>query len=179
MEPDYVITGERVALGPLRVDLADSYRRWVHDPETRQNLLIVGMYTVEVEEEWVRDIAAKSSGLYPEAALFTIYDRSDGAPVGTCGLSEIDWRFARAEFGITLGERRGQGLGTEAVRLTLDWAFRMLGLHNVLLGVLPSNPAAIRSYEKAGFRRVGARRGAVVARGERVDEILMDAVPGG
>jgi diamine N-acetyltransferase len=101
-----------------------------------------------------------------------------GAPVGTAGLMAIDWRLSRATFGISIGERRGTGLGTEATRLTLDWAFNMLGRHNVMLTVLPTNAAAIRAYEKAGFKRIGLRRDALSVVGERGDELLMDAVAG-
>jgi RimJ/RimL family protein N-acetyltransferase len=58
-----------------------------------------------------------------------------------------------------LGERRGQGLGTETTRLVLDWAFTMLGLHNVDLRVFAWNKQAIHCYEKAGFRHAGLLRG--------------------
>jgi diamine N-acetyltransferase len=176
-EPDYVLEGDRVALGPLRVDLADTYRRWIHDPEVRAGILMPGIYALEAEEDWVREAIAKCVGPAPEMACFTVYDRSDGAPVGTTALVSIDWRMSRATFGINIGGRPGQGLGTEAARLTLDWAFHVLCLHNVMLGVLPFNARAIRAYEKAGFRQVGVRRAAVVSLGERCDEVLMDAVP--
>ena len=45
-----------------------------------------------------------------------------------------------------------------------------------MLAVLPSNAAAIRVYEKAGFKRIGARRNALVRLGERCDEVFMDIV---
>ena len=176
-ETDYVIEGERVALGPLRTDLADTYRRWIHDLEVRAGILTPGIYALEAEQDWVRETIAKCGGPAPEMASFTIYDRSDGAPIGTASLMAIDWRFGRATFGILVGERRGKGLGTEATRLTLDWAFNMLCLHNVWLTVLPTNVAAIRAYEKAGFRKVGVRRSAIVSGGKRCDEVYMDAVP--
>jgi diamine N-acetyltransferase len=175
-EPDYVLEGDRVALGPLRVELADAYRRWIHDPEVRSGILMPGIYALEAEEDWVRETIAKCVGPAPAMACFTVYDCSDGAAVGTTALVDIDWRMSRATFGINVGGRPGQGLGTEATRLTLDWAFHVLCLHNVMLGVLPLNARAIRAYEKAGFRHVGVRRGAVVSLGERCDEVLMDAV---
>ena len=53
----------------------------------------------------------------------------------------------------------------------------MLGLQNVLLEALVWNEAAIRAYEKAGFRRIGVRRQAAMSRGRREDVILMDAIP--
>jgi diamine N-acetyltransferase len=174
--PDYVLEGERVALGPLRKDLADAYRRWVHDLDVRTGILTVGIYALEAEEAWVEETIAKCGGVAPEQASFTLYDLSDGAPVGTAGLMAIDWRMSRATFGIALGERRGRGLGTDATRLTLDWAFNMLGLHSVMLTVLPTNTAAIRAYEKAGFKRIGLRRDALSVMGRRGDELLMDAV---
>jgi RimJ/RimL family protein N-acetyltransferase len=91
-------------------------------------------------------------------------------------LTGIDYRHARCGFGILLGERRGQGLGTEATRLALDWAFNALSLRNVLLEVMPWNAAAIRTYEKAGFRHIGRRRDALLLHGRRWDELYMDAV---
>ena len=48
-----------------------------------------------------------------------------------------------AEFGIAIGERRGQGLGTEATRLVLDFAFHVLQLRNVLLQTLEWNVAGL------------------------------------
>jgi diamine N-acetyltransferase len=58
----------------------------------------------------------------------------------------------------------------------LDWAFTVMGLHNVLLVTFSWNLPAIRAYTKAGFREIGRRRGAVVTMGRRYDQVLMDAV---
>jgi diamine N-acetyltransferase len=176
-EPDHVLAGERVALGPLRKDLAETYARWINDLDVRRGLANPALLAVEAEEDWVVDAIRKGSEREPEQVNFTVYDRTDGAPVGTTGLVEIAWRSGRATYGIAIGERRGQGLGTEATRLTLDWAFNVLGLENVLLEVLPSNAAAIRAYEKAGFRAIGARRNSMRWLGARCDALLMDAVP--
>jgi diamine N-acetyltransferase len=173
---DHVIEGERVALGPLRRDLADMYRRWIHDLDVRAGITTAAVLALEAEQAWIDEAIAKNAKPDPEAVNFTIYDTSDGAPVGSCSLMDIGWRVRRATFGIALGERRGQGLGTEATRLTLDWAFNMLGPHNVLLEVLPHNAAAIRAYEKAGFREIGRRRDAVLSMGARCDVVLMDAI---
>jgi len=96
---------------------------------------------------------------------------------GRAGLSNIDYAQRQASFGILLGERRGDGLGTAATRLTLDWAFHVLGLENVLLTVKPWNAAGRRAYEKAGFREIGVRRRSLTFRGRRIDEIYMDAIP--
>jgi diamine N-acetyltransferase len=175
-ESPYALAGERAALGPLRKELIPTYARWVNDPETRRGLLYGGLLTMEAEEEWYEAASRAGAGVDPEAAHFTIYDRRDDAPVGVLSLERISHRFGRAELGIVLGERRGQGIGTDAVRLALDWAFNHLGLHNVMLETDDWNTAALRAYEKAGFRELGRRRGGVLTRGRRNDSVLMDAV---
>ena len=86
-------------------------------------------------------------------------------------------RQRHGQFGIAIGERRGQGLGTEATRLALDYAFHVLQLRNVLLETLEWNIAGLKAYERAGFRRIGVRRGAVISRGRPTDVVIMDAVP--
>jgi RimJ/RimL family protein N-acetyltransferase len=175
--PDLIVVGERVALGPLRRDLAPTYARWVNSAEVRQGLLNLGIDTPATAEAWVDEQTKKGVERPPTAADFTIYDRSDDQPVGTVGLFDISWTHSTAELGIQLGERRGRGLGTEATRLVLQWAFGTLGLQNVLLGALAWNEGALRAYERAGFRRIGIRRGGALSRGARADIVLMDAIP--
>ena len=176
MEPDLLLTGERAALGPLRTDLAADYARWANDAAVRPGLMRRGVLTPETEAAWVAGAIAAGAERRPVAVHFTIYDVADTAPVGSAGLFEIDHLMGRATFGILLGERRGQGLGTDAARLVLRWAFEVLGLHNVLLGVWAWNEGAVRAYEKAGFAVIGRRREALRTADRRYDEILMDAV---
>jgi diamine N-acetyltransferase len=176
MDVEYLIEGERAALGPMRRDLAATYATWINRVEVRSGLKNLGLLDRESEEAWIAETMQANARLEPSAANFTIYDRSDGEPIGTCALDDISHRHRRASFGILLGERRGQGLGTDATRLTLDWAFNVLSLLNVLLEVYPWNAGAIRAYEKAGFKVVGRRREALLHHGRRWDEIYMDAV---
>ena len=169
--PTLLLTGVRAALGPLRRDLIGTYQRWLTDVEVLRGLGQRTVITVDAEQAWY-DNAAKAES----AAHFTVYDADDLAPVGTCSLFGIDHANATATFGIFIAERRGTGIGTDATRLTLDWAFTMLGLHNVMLEVFSWNAAAIRTYARAGFKEVGRRRGSVVCLGRRFDDVIMDAV---
>ena len=176
-EPDFIVIGEKVALGPLRRDLAAAYARWMNQLEVRRGLDYMGIATPQSQEQWVEENIEKGAKREPEAAEFTVYDRADSTPVGHAGLFQIVHAHGTAKFGIAIGERRGQGLGTEATRLVLDFAFHVLQLRNVLLETLEWNTAGLTAYERAGFRRVGVRRGAVMSRGRPTDLVIMDAVP--
>ena len=175
--PDFILTGERVALGPLRRDLAGLYARWMNELEVRRGLDFLGIATEESQEKWVSKNLERGAKDEPEAVEFTVYARGDGAPVGNAGLFHINHAHRRAAFGIIIGERRGQGFGTEATRLLLDFGFHVLHLRNVMLETLEWNTAGLTAYERAGFRRIGIRRGAAMSRGRRADVVLMDAVP--
>jgi diamine N-acetyltransferase len=174
--PEFIVVGEKVALGPLRRDLAGAYARWWNQPEVRRGLDFMGVASEDSKLKWVESTLERSGKREPEVVEFTVHDRRDAAAVGTAGLFSINHAHGRGEFGIAIGERRGQGLGTEAARLVLDFGFNVLGLHNVFLETLESNVAGLTAYERAGFRRIGVRRGAAMNQGRRTDVVLMDAV---
>ena len=47
---------------------------------------------------------------------------------------------------------RGRGYGKEMIRLALEYAFEILKVNDVTIGVFENNPAAMNCYLKAGFR---------------------------
>ncbi len=172
--PAYVARGQRVGLGPLRTDLAEQYARWVNDVEVKAGIMTLGVFNPNDEVAFVTRMQAEGATRDPVSAHFTIYDLADDHPVGMGGLFDVSWRHRRAELGIQLGERRGTGLGGEAVRLIVDWGFNVLSLNNVMLGYIDYNDRGRRAYERAGFKLVGRRREAILAGGRLRDEVLMD-----
>lgn len=99
----------------------------------------------------------------------------DGEAIGEIVLKDVDPDAGRASMRIALfsATRCGQGYGTEALRLLLDFAFGELGLHRVELEVYSYNERARRSYLKCGFKEEGRLREAVIADGRRYDLVLM------
>jgi RimJ/RimL family protein N-acetyltransferase len=80
--------------------------------------------------------------------------------IGYIELDGIVWAQGSGWVSVGFGDaiHRGQGHGTEAMRLLLQSAFGELNLRRVQLTVFSYNAAAIRLYEKLGFRREGAFR---------------------
>ncbi|HEX5164195.1 MAG TPA: GNAT family protein [Thermomicrobiales bacterium] len=173
-QPVLNIIGERVALGPLRRDLIPLYARWRNDfyvQRTFGNLPI----PVSIEQ---RTAQFEKMATSTDAYWFTIYEKETLRPIGTTDLFDVDFRWRVGNFGIMIGEAeaRGQGYGTEATRLMLDYAFTALGLNNVMLTVAEYNLAGRRAYEKAGFKEFGTRRQADIMAGVVYDEIYMDCI---
>ena len=98
----------------------------------------------------------------------------DGAAVGSASLFEFDSFARHAEAGITLvPEARGRGVGTEAIRQLVEFAFVRRNLRRIHLQAIASNTAALRSYEKAGFVVEGRLREHAWVRGAYEDIVLM------
>ncbi|HZQ34353.1 MAG TPA: GNAT family protein [Dehalococcoidia bacterium] len=173
-EPIYVVEGELVALGPRRREQIDLWTRWMNNLEMTRTLGAPGVYTREAEEQFFEQKAKGSD----TAVGFAIYERASGRPIGNTDLREISYKHGTATFGIMIGEPScwNRGYGTEATRLVLDYAFHVLGLHNVLLTVFATNPRGVRAYEKAGFRQIGRRHGAYRLGQQRYDTIYMEAL---
>lgn len=100
---------------------------------------------------------------------------ADGKLVGNCGLFGIDETARHAELGITIGDREywGHGYGREAVRMLLDYAFRLRNLRRVWLEVHAGNEPATRAYKSCGFVEEGRMREHVWLDGRYVDNIIM------
>ncbi len=64
------------------------------------------------------------------------------------------WQNANMGYYVSR-EANGRGICTEAVGLTVGFAFERLGLHRVQAAVMPRNTASIRVLEKNEFRREG------------------------
>ena len=150
-----MIAGERVHLRPLDADDAGLVMRWRNDPFVRSRLFSDEVLTEERHRSWLERVQATGG-----REEFVVVETATGRAVGTVGLSEIDRRNRRAEYGILMGEpeARGRGLAAEASRLILRYAFEVLDLNRVSLQLLADNELAVRLYERLGFKREGILR---------------------
>lgn len=83
-----------------------------------------------------------------------------GALVGMIQVYEEQTpRFRHAAIDLFLDPAvHGRGLGGEAVELLARMLFEQCGHHRVTIDPAAANVAAVRAYEKVGFRRVGVMR---------------------
>lgn len=102
----------------------------------------------------------------------------DGEFIGTCGLYSHRDIYRSWEFRILIFEPTalGRGIGTEATKLTVKYAFDRLNAHRVWLGVHEGNKGAIRAYKKAGFKLEGRLKDELYTFGKYSDAIRMGMV---
>ncbi|TLM99696.1 GNAT family N-acetyltransferase [bacterium] len=166
------LSGGRVFLSPVAPEDAALWAAWSNDPEVTIPLGDEAYvpYGLERAQQDVHESATRQDH------VFTIVEIESGQAVGRCVLFSINSVDRNAMVGIFIGEkdRWGKGYGQEAMRLLLDYAFNLLNLHNIMLGVFSFNERAIRCYQRLGFHEIGRRREARWIGGIAYDGILMD-----
>lgn len=159
--------------GVLETDLS-LYKTWIDDP--------VVTYYMEMGWKPISDIELKN--IYAEASdsnetvMFVIVDKKTNKPIGVTGLYLIQWICRRAQYRILIGDPDywNKGVGAEATRLILKYAFERLNLEVVYLGVNADNIGAVRSYENAGFVHEGKQRKFVYRNGRYYDVLNMSVL---
>lgn len=166
------LAGERVVMVQLGLDHIGGVWRALQDPDVLRFTGTHTKFTRERVEEWTGKLPGRA-----DRADYAILRASDRAYVGDASLTELDEDNRTMSFRIALVEF-GQGCGTEATRLILDYAFDVVGLHRVTLEVFDFNTRAQRVYEKCGFVREGLQREALYWDGRWHDTIDMAVLEG-
>ena len=167
-----VLAGETVVLRPVVAEDAVDMLEVLADGDV---LRLTGSHgtlspdDVEPMRQWYGSRADHDDRLD-----LAVVDRATGQYVGEVVLNELDVNNNSCSFRIALGARgQDRGLGTEATRLVLGYAFERVGLHRISLEVYAFNPRARRVYEKVGFRPEGVLRDALLWEGQRFDAHVM------
>ncbi|MEY9875025.1 aminoglycoside 6'-N-acetyltransferase [Streptacidiphilus sp. MAP12-33] len=141
--------------------------------------LVVIRETPEVHRWWRggADLAAEITADLADDTTPTLAIEHQGRVVGAIqwhAEDEPDYRHAGIDVFLDPA-CHGRGLGVDAVRTLARYLVEELGHHRLTIDPAAENTAAIRCYEKVGFRRVGVLR--AYERGEDGtwhDGLLMD-----
>lgn len=165
------IKGKKIILRPLSIRDAKNFTKWLTDPEVTKFLEMHERPAPTLKEEKNYILKKKKE---KDAVQFCI-DAIDGEHIGTVALDKIDNYNKRAVFGIFIGNKKywGQGCGTEAGKLIVDFGFKKLKLHRIHLNVYGFNIRGYKSYIKIGFKKEGVLRQHRYRDGFYHDDIVM------
>jgi len=133
-------------------DADSTYLEWLQDPEARRWLSFPSHRLVDLRA-YIRSQVNNS-----RVDFFMIHLRPVGgsilkprshARIGTIKL--VYGEHKTATVGLMLGECRGHGLGTEAIRLACQYARVCHGVRQVDCGIRAGNIASIKAFQRAGF----------------------------
>ncbi len=153
MEPtkkDIRVIGEKIYLRPITLEDTDLVLKWRNDERVVQNFIYRKPISREEHINWMEQKVAMG-----KVVQFVICDLQTDKPLGVVYIQNIEEEHSKAEEGIFLGEKEafGRGIGTEAAKLMIQYAFDVLGLHKLTARVLAYNMASRRMHESAGYEQ--------------------------
>lgn len=163
------LIGKKCYLSPVDINDAEIFTEWLNDVEILVNLqMYSGMISLENEKVFLNNLSKEQN--------YSIIDLQKNELIGNCGFMEIDHINQTAEIGIFIGNKNyhNKGYGTEALSLLIDFGFKALNFHSIMLRVYEFNKGAIKCYEKTGFKPIGKRREALHRNLQKHDIIYMD-----
>lgn len=167
-----MLRGEKVVLRALTRE--DLQRRWEFDNDPAFHLFIH-------DDPW-EPLGLERATAHFEASLGTAERdgpqfaiEADGKYIGHCLLYGFDHTAHTCSLGIGIGDTayQGHGYGREALRLLLDYAFRLRNMYKVSLTVSGDNERAIRAYRALGFVEEGRLREQAWGNGAYLDLVCM------
>jgi aminoglycoside 6'-N-acetyltransferase len=139
------LTGQRVVLRPASA----------HDVARLTSILS----EPEVAHRWgTFDEARVAAEFVEDDKVFVV--EVDGEVIGSIQYAEEDepmYRHAGIDIFLTVSQHL-RGFGTDAIRTLARYLFDQRGHHRLTIDPAADNEAAIKAYEKVGFRPVGVMR---------------------
>jgi RimJ/RimL family protein N-acetyltransferase len=149
-----IMVGKRVYLRPEEKDDAKDVVDWAR--REQETFFDIGRHlpTTVLHQHWTQ---SAQEGDHPDTIWFTVCLRETDEPIGAVGLLGIDYVHMYAETGSFFHrpDYRGNGYGSEAKQLLLEYAFETLGLHMVESWVYFPNTRSAAALRKQGYRECG------------------------
>lgn len=169
MGDDLMLICERIILREIEENDLKFIVEWRNDPDIRNYLFSYLPLSMMKQRRWYEQYSVDST-----KQIFIIELKKEKRPIGTIGLTDIDYKNQKAEMGI-LVERSVQkiGIGTDSLNLLLTYAYDEMNLRKITAKVFDDNSHAIRLYEKLGFIREGLLKKDIFKTGEYKNVVIM------
>ena len=165
-----MIIGEKMILREIEEGDLNSIVKWRNDPAILRWLFSYSPLSEVKQRKWYEKYLNDDT-----QQTFIIELKEEKTPVGTIGLTSIDYKNQKAELTIIIGEKEywGQGLGEEALNLLATFAFNEMNLRKIKTFTFSDNEKSIKLYENCGFVEEGVLRGEKFKNNMYKDVIIM------
>lgn len=169
-----LFTGSLVRLAAMNAEAdAEAFARWDRDSEYLRQL--DSRPHLPNRAKKIKEGIEKEQSEDPDTIAFSVRTLADDRLIGFAAFDGINWQHGDTFVGIGLGDPdyRGNGYGTNAMRVVLRYGFEELNLRRISLDVFEYNERAVKSYLKVGFVVEGRQRDMLRRNERRWDIIYM------
>lgn len=116
--------------------------------------------------------------IYDVKQLRLVVSDNKNKVLGLVDLYDFDPKHKRAGVGIVIvnEDERNKGIGTEALELLTNYAFKVLEMKQLYANILEENNRSIHLFQKLGFTKVGVKRDWISSGGSYKNEVLFQKI---
>lgn len=158
-----MITGKNLSLRPIELEDDQLLQQLINDPYVSENVvgwsLPVSLFS---QKNWIQSNSGGTS------CRLVVVDNQTNEAIGITGLWDVDWHNQSAMSAIKLlPAKTKKGFGTEAIMLSMAWAFYNVGVRRLHGAILDFNGPSMGAYvKKCGWRVEGRQKEAIFRKGE-------------
>jgi len=103
---------------------------------------------------------------------------NDSSSIGLIDLFDFDPKNKRAGIGILISnpDNRDLGYGSQAIETLIDYAFKVLNLHQLYCNIIADNKISIRLFSKYNFELVGIKKDWILHNETWKDEMFFQLI---
>ncbi|WCM62703.1 GNAT family N-acetyltransferase [Paenibacillus polymyxa] len=172
METFPILVTDRLRLRQLTVGDAEDVFGYFSKDEVTQYYDLESFTEVEQAEKFIRSMLTRYEKHEGFRWGITLKE-APGRIVGTIGFHNWHKEHSRIEIGYELApEYWRQGLMTEAMKVVVDYGFRLPHVHRIEAFIDPDNEGSKRLLLKSGFTKEGHLRDYFYEKGQFVDAVI-------
>lgn len=159
-----VLVGDRIILRPFESKDIDDMIKILNEPELKK---LTGSVTNDNDAKKIMDEDEKirvsewykTRNVQSDRLDLVIALKDSNQIIGEVVFNEYDELTNNVNFRVLISQSySNQGLGSEAIKLFIQYGFEQLNLHKISLEVFSFNPRAEHVYTKSGFKLEGIKR---------------------
>ena len=164
-----MIIGEKVILREIEEEDLNLIVKWRNNPEIIRGFFSYLPLSKVKQRKWYEKYLNDDT-----QQTFIIELKKEKTPIGTVGLTNIDYKNQKAELGILIDRSyQNKGLGKEALNLLIKFAFDEMNIRKIKALVFKENEPAIKLYKSCEFIEEGILKKEVYKNGEFKDVMIM------
>ena len=146
---------------------------WLHRPDIYTKIGVQVPFSKEQQKQWFARLKEDNTKM-----VFAVCLLKNDAHIGNVSLDMIDLRHKNARLSIFIADNdtRGKGLGTEALFLLEEYAFKKLNLHKIWCKTDANDLKVLEFYKKLGFEQEGIWKEHEIRNGQYLDKVLFGKI---
>jgi len=174
------LEGKNIQLRAMEPTDVDVLYNWENDPE---NWFVSNTHAPFSRHILLKFIEDSGRDIYDTRQMRLMivmksYPEGKNDPVGAIDLFDFDPFHMRAGLGILIGKKelRHQGLASEALSLLIDYAFKVLRLHQLYCNISADNDISMNLFKKFGFKIAGEKKDWLRGKDIWISEYLLQLI---